>query len=293
MSNKEISLQAHVPLDGFTQLKELLSSIKNSLIRLIEPLKVIGDYVQSISESASNIQIKPKIDTSELDTASTVLDGIAAVLGVVAVITANIPEPTFVTKVVAVISAVVSALCVLISYLLQLDWDAVGEGLVDLWNSIVSGLSAAWNTISEIFINAVTWINDTVIVPIGEFFTGLWDGIVSVFSSIAQWFSELFGSIWQTVSDVFYNIGVIAGGCWEIIKRVWGVVASWFDETIIQPVAGLFSGLWEGFKEKAIAAWEGVKSIFVQLPIFLEPYSKTHGKRSRKCFLSPGKFSPT
>ena len=174
--------------------------------------------------------------------------------------------------------------------MLTIDWSAVGEWFSELWNSVVSGLSAAWNTISEIFINAVTWINDTVIVPIGGFFTGLWDGIVSVFSSLAQWFSELFGSIWQTVSDVFYNIGVIAGGCWEIIKQVWGIVSSWFDENIIQPVAGLFSGLWEGFKEKASAAWEGVKSIFRSAADFFGNIFKNAWEKVTKVFSVAGEI---
>ena len=82
------------------------------------------------------------------------------------------------------------------------------------------------------------------------------------FSPAIDWFSELFGSIFQTISDIFYNIGVIASGCWEIIKAVWGIVSEWFNEHIITPVATFFSNMWNGIKTWAIAAWDGIKSVF-------------------------------
>ena len=138
----------------------------------------------------------------------------------------------------------------------------IGQFFVDLWNGIV----AIWNTVAE-------WFNTWVIQPIVNFFVGLWTGIsdaasacwnaiVEFFSPAIDWFSELFGSIFQTISDIFYNIGVIAKGCWEIIKVVWGIVSEWFSIHIIQPVADFFSWLWSGIKNAAIAAWEGIKSVF-------------------------------
>lgn len=138
----------------------------------------------------------------------------------------------------------------------------IGEFFSDLWNDIVS----VWNTVSK-------WFDKRVIQPVTTFFKQLWNnivtfanncwnGIVSVFSPIIDWFARLFGSVWQTISDVFYDIGVIAGGCLEIIKRAWGIVSAWFNEKVIQPVGNFFSGLWNGIKETAIFAWNGIKSVF-------------------------------
>jgi hypothetical protein len=123
------------------------------------------------------------------------------------------------------------------------------------------------------------WFDQYVIKPVASFFTWLWGGIsggaitcwnaiVGFFSPAIDWFGELFGSIWQTISDVFYNIGVIASGCWEIIKAVWGVVSKWFDTTLIQPLAGFFGGLWDGIVEKAAIAWEGIKTVFSTVATF-------------------------
>lgn len=139
---------------------------------------------------------------------------------------------------------------------------AIGQFFVDLWNGIVS----VWNTVAD-------WFNEYVIQPVADFFSGLWEGIssaastcwnaiVEFFSPAIDWFSELFGSIFQTISDIFYNIGVIASGCWEIIKAVWGIVSEWFNEHIITPVATFFSNMWNGIKTWAIAAWDGIKSVF-------------------------------
>ncbi len=138
----------------------------------------------------------------------------------------------------------------------------IGQFFVNLWNGIVD----IWNTVAD-------WFNETVITPVADFFSGLWEGIssaastcwnaiVEFFSPAVEWFSELFGSIWQTISDIFYNIGVIASGCWEIIKKVWSIVSEWFNKNVIQPVGNFFSGLWNGVKDFAISAWEGIKSVF-------------------------------
>ena len=172
----------------------------------------------------------------------------------------------------ALIGLVVGALTDLVIVVVQ-NWEAItawcseacaaiGQFFVNLWNGIV----AVWNTVA-------TWFNTWVIQPIANFFVFLWQGIstaasdcwnaiVEFFTPALEWFSELFGSIGQTISDIFYNIGVIASGCWEVIKVVWGKVSEWFNTWIIQPVANFFTWMWEGIKYSAISAWEGIKSVF-------------------------------
>lgn len=168
---------------------------------------------------------------------------------------------------------VIVGLIVDLGILIYQNWDAicswcstalaaVGQFFVNLWQGVVD----VWNVCAE-------WFNTYVIQPVVGFFSGLWEGIssaasvcwnaiVEFFSPAIDWFSELFGSIFQTISDIFYNIGVIASGCWEIIKAVWGIVSEWFNENIITPVATFFSDLWTGIKDWAIAAWDGIKDVF-------------------------------
>lgn len=172
----------------------------------------------------------------------------------------------------ALIGLAVGALTDLVILIVQ-NWDAVcawcsealsniGQFFVDLWQGVVD----VWNVCAE-------WFNTNVIQPVADFFVGLWNGIseaastcwnaiVEFFSPAIEWFSELFGSIWQTISDIFYDIGVIASGCWEIIKAIWGIVSDWFNEHIITPVANFFSTMWNNIKGWAISAWNGIKSVF-------------------------------
>ena len=147
------------------------------------------------------------------------------------------------------------------------DWcskacSKIGQFFVDLWNGIVG----VWNSVAN-------WFNTKVISPIVNFFvqwgnniastaSACWSAIVRFFSPAITWFSALFNSVKQTVSDVFYNIGVIVNGCWTIIKTAWGIASAWLNEHFITPAKNLFVGLWNGVKEKASAAWSSIKSTF-------------------------------
>lgn len=198
--------------------------------------------------------------SKSLETALAIITGILAIGGAIAILIGGwIP---------LAVAAVVAAVAMVVMY-----WDeivawfsdvcaAIGQFFVDLWGDIVS----VWNTVA-------TWFDTNVIQPVVNFFVGLWVGIstaasecwnaiVAFFAPAFQWFSSLFSSIWQTISDVFYNIGVIASGCWQIIVAVWSIVSQWFDTTIIQPVSTFFTNLWNGIQTAATNAWNGIKSVY-------------------------------
>lgn len=142
--------------------------------------------------------------------------------------------------------------------------------------TVVVVVKEHWGEICSFFAGIGEWLGATVIQPVAEFFGNLWDsvlqlaascweGIKAFFTPAVEWFSELLGSIWQTFSDIFYNLGVIAAGCWAIICAAWGLVASWFDETVIQPVAGFFSTLWGDISAWAAGCWGSVCAVFAQV----------------------------
>ena len=134
----------------------------------------------------------------------------------------------------------------------------IANFFVGLWNGIVSLAITCWEGIKTAW-NAVTsWFDTYIIQPTVNLFVGMWNGIVTIFTPIVEWFAQLFGSIWQTIKDVFYNIGVIISGCWEIVKAVWGLASEWFNVTVIQPVATFFLNLWNGIKEIAQTCWNGI-----------------------------------
>ena len=154
---------------------------------------------------------------------------------------------------------------------------------VTLWEGIKTAATVAWGAIKTVWNVVCTWFNTYVIQPVVIFFVGLWNGIssaasacwdaiVAFFSPAIQWFSALFSSVWQTISDIFYNIGVIASGCWQIIKAVWGIVSAWFNTNVIQPVCNFFTNLWNGIKTTATNAWTGIKSVFSTIGSWMNQY---------------------
>ena len=66
---------------------------------------------------------------------------------------------------------------------------------------------------------------------------------------------------WETVKQFAANV-------WNGIVSIWNGVASWFNDNVIQPVAGFFTGMWDGLKNGAIAAWDGIKNVFSAVGTF-------------------------
>lgn len=172
----------------------------------------------------------------------------------------------------ALIGLAVGAVVDLTIFIVQ-NWDTVSQFFVNLWTGIVDTVNGAWVSVQEWWGNTVEWWKTTIIDPVGEFFVNLWDGIgnaastcvdavIRFFTPVKDWFGELFSSIGQTISDVFYNIGVIASGCWEIIKTAWGIAANWFNTNVITPVSAFFSNAWNGISTAASTAWSNIKSAF-------------------------------
>lgn len=153
------------------------------------------------------------------------------------------------------------------------NWDAISAWLVEAWATVCESITAAWEWVCALFATVGEWFYTNVIAPVADFFVGLWngiataagacwDGIVGFFTPAVEWFSQLFGSIFQTISDIFYNIGVIASGCWEIIQKVWEIVSEWFDTHVIQPVSSFFSNMWTSIKTFATDCWNGIQAVF-------------------------------
>ena len=113
--------------------------------------------------------------------------------------------------------------------LFQGDFDKIKEGwasmcdglyniLIGVLEIILGVLSTVLGTIKGLFLDLVTGIYNTVIVPIGKFFTTLWNGIVSgvkvavegvksAFSSVVSFFSNLVSKI----VNLFKTIGTKVG----------------------------------------------------------------------------------
>lgn len=146
--------------------------------------------------------------------------------------------------------------------------DSISEFFTNLWENI----KAIWSTVSE-------WFNTNVIEP-----------VKAVFSPIVKWFSNLFTSIFDTLSGVITNVIAIVRGVWITIKEIFSVVATWFSNTVIKPVTKVFSGLWDGLKNGAKAAWDGIKSVFSKVADFFGDIFSKAWQKVKDVFSVGGKI---
>ena len=99
---------------------------------------------------------------------------------------------------------------------------------------------------------------DNLVANIKQFFQNLWDGLVSIFQGVGQWFTDRFTEAYKGVTRVFAAIGSWFGARWTEIKSALANVASWFSTTFqnayqgvvnaFSNVVSFFSGLWEKIK---------------------------------------------
>ena len=149
--------------------------------------------------------------------------------------------------IVAVVATAIESIVQPFIWLFQ-NWQTVWNNICGffstIWNMIVGVVTAYIDTMNAIIstiVNAimtvispiVNWINDNIIQPIANFFSGLWNGIV------------------QGVS------GFIQG-----VMNVISPITNWINSNIIQPVSRFFSGLWNGIVQGVNGLAAGIKTVF-------------------------------
>ena len=100
--------------------------------------------------------------------------------------------------------------------------------LVALGVAIVTYVIKNWDKVKEILLEVGSWIYDNIIKPVGDFFVGLWDGIVNGVKTAVQWVKDAFSSVVsffsnliQKILGLFKNIGIkvanVIGGAFKTV----------------------------------------------------------------------------
>ena len=69
---------------------------------------------------------------------------------------------------------------------------------------------------------------DNFVANVKQFFQNLWDGLVTIFQNVGQWFTDRFTEAYNGVTGVFASIGQWFGARWQDIKNALALVATWF-----------------------------------------------------------------
>lgn len=146
---------------------------------------------------------------------------------------------------------------------------------------------------------------DNFVATIKQFFQNLWNGIVSIFQGVGQWFKDRFTEAYTNVTTVFSAIGSWFAARWNDIKTALAAVATWFLTMFTNAYANVTSvfsaiGSWFGarwteiktalsavptwFKTQFDNAWTNIKNAFANVTSFFSDlWEKIKG-----CFVNVG-----
>lgn len=199
------------------KLGEAFQTVNN---KIVEFLPTLIEFIENldVKEVIRNIKILA-ITLGSVYTTVTALRGVIKLFNIITMIkkigglsvafgnlVANI---SLIATTVAPVLGVVAGIGALI---------AVGYLLIKNWDKISQWAQKVWASIKESWGKAGEWFNQTVVIPIKDFFSNMWNSIKD------------FGT-----------------NTWESIKGVWKSVSTWFNDTVVKPISNLFSVIYEKF----------------------------------------------
>ena len=110
---------------------------------------------------------------------------------------------------------------------------AVVAGIVWFFTQTETGKNI-WNGFVEVLSSTIS--------SIGQWFKGLWDGIVSIFSGVAGWFGGIFQGAWNAITGIFGRLGGFFGGVWNSITGMFGRLGGFVGDAIGGAVKGAVNG---------------------------------------------------
>ena len=317
----------------FTQwFKNLNQSQKETIIKVAAVVAAIGPALIIFGKVATTIstiisvvgKIGPAIKAAK-----------AAFSAFNAVLAAN--------PIILVVTAIVAVIAILVTLYKKCEW--FRNGVNAIWEAIKNAFFAAWDGIKTFFTETLpnafnTVVNfiksnwqallllivnpfagafkllydncgafrefvDNFVQNIKQFFQNLWNGIVSIFQGVGQWFIARFTEAYNGVTGVFAAIGQWFGARWQDIKNALATVASWFltmftnaytnVKNVFATIGQWFGARWTEIKTALSAvpswfgtqfqnAWTNIKNAFANVTSFFSGL----WKKIKGCFVNVG-----
>lgn len=268
-------------------LNGMMSTLSDTVqMKLGEAFKVVNekivDLLPSIIEFIENLDIKEvirnikilAITLGSVYTITTALRGVIKLFNIITMIknigglsvafgnlVANI---SLISTTVAPVLGVVAGIGALIAvgYLLIKNWDKISQWAQKVWASI----KEAWGKAGE-------WFNQTVVIPIKDFFSKMWnsikdfgtntcESIKGVWESVSTWFNDTVVSPISNLFSVIYEKFMSVVVDFQEIFRRAGVI---FDELVVKPITEFSTNLFNSIKDGASALWESIVNIWINV----------------------------
>ena len=161
-------------------------------------------------------------------------------------------------------------------------FESIDQTISDVFYNIGVIAKGCWTTIKTVWAVVASWFDTTIVTPITNFFSKMWDnlvsgakstweGIKSAFITFGNWVNT---TIIIPVGNFFTNLwsNIVSGAksAWEGIKSAFVAFGNWTNTTVITPVVNFFTGLWSNVVAGAKGAWEGIKSVFSTVGTFFK-----------------------
>lgn len=178
-----------------------------------------------------------------------------------------------------------------------------GGVIVDILNGVGDALNwisenEAAMTILESLAIAIGLVSGAIgiyngVMAVCNIVTGAFSGIMTVLTSpislVVLAITALIAIIWLLI-DNWNIVSEAASKCWDWIVGVFQGAADWFNNTIVQPIANFFAGMWDGLKNGASNAWEGIKSVFSTVADFFKDIFTKAWESVKAVFSTGGKI---
>lgn len=257
-----------------TSIDNVAKSIAVFAGKFSEVTDKIADFLEKISKS------KEAIDNIKV--ALVALAGAFAALKVINGIVKAIELYNNIVKIGTAIQTAFNAIMAMNPFVaLGIAITAIVAGLVyfftqtetgkKVWASFVDFLTSAWDKIVSFFSGMGQWFSD-IWNGVVDGAKGIWQGLVDWFSVIVQgikniwneiktFFTGLWNGIVSVVSSAFSAIGSFAGKAWEFIKSIWNTVIS-FYAGIFDAVRNTVANVFNALGKFASNAWNSIKNVF-------------------------------
>ena len=260
-------------IDGFNNhVNPILENVGKAFVEVydqfVKPMiDSLGNAISSVAESIS------KVWTVLEPLYNLLASSLGPILGVIAGLLGGV-----LLAAIAGISIALKGLFDFVSWIFDMFGEAVvaiSEFADKVMTAIPEGFQFAWNGIVS------TWNG------IGQWFADRWNDVVNALSGVATWFTTMFTNAWNNVVNAFKNLGQWFRDRWNDVVNALSNVASWFGNMFknawsnivnVFSVAGSwFSGIWGGIKAVFAGvseffrgifqgAWNTITSIFSTIP---------------------------
>ena len=249
----------------------LFNAIPQILTGLIQFVTSLIDSLPDIIEQA--LQTAPQVWQAISEAIQTNLPIIiTAVEGLIKSLTKAMP------KILKTLTKELPNLIKTLMEVISTTYPIVIQAAIDLLGAIIDALPQIITAWQEAAPDLVKAIGQAII-----------DNAPLLWECVKQVWSAVFSAIPDLLTSLLEGLWAIIKGALSAWKRFLSPVATWIYDNIISPVGDFFSDMWQGFKDKASQAWEGVKSIFSKVASFFGEKFGEAWQRVKDIFSTGGK----